>query len=321
MMTDLIPMQAAANVEGMIGAWLHAKASKSHRTRGAYTGIMAQFRGELARVGLDLDRIDARLYGLESADHSTTMIALIAQAWAGRGDPAPATFNHRLAVVSSFYAYALRQGLLHGADPLARVDRRKSQSYAQAKALDYERIDEALKGINRASEAGARDYAILAVALATGQRGAELAAMNVGDIERTSSALTVTFPHTKGDKVMRKILPLTSAAAHALLAWLDRRGQVEGDAPVWISLAKNTRGHRLTQRALADIWQKHLGTMRVHSTRHTFAHALEKSGMPISKIQHLLGHANISTTSRYLTALADGENDKLHELERLYGLG
>jgi integrase/recombinase XerD len=43
-----------------------------------------------------------------------------------------------------------------------------------------------------------------------------------------------------------------------------------------------------------------------HIFRHSFAVALIERGVPLNKIQALLGHANISTTSIYLKIASEG---------------
>ena len=104
-------------------------------------------------------------------------MALLAQAWAGQGEPSPATYNQRLAILSSCYRYAATHELLPPVNPISRVERRPVHAYATAVALEYTEVRRRLKRIDRATLAGKRDYALLAVALQTGRRVAELAGL------------------------------------------------------------------------------------------------------------------------------------------------
>lgn len=52
----------------------------------------------------------------------------------------PATYNQRLAILSSFYGYAHRQGLLTGENPIGRVERRPVNLYGDASALAYKEV-------------------------------------------------------------------------------------------------------------------------------------------------------------------------------------
>ena len=87
----------------------------------------------------------------------------------------PATYNQRLAILSSFYGYARRQGLLTGENPIGRVERRPVHLYGDASALAYKEVKNNLAAIDRSQPVGKRDYALLSVALQTGRRLSELA--------------------------------------------------------------------------------------------------------------------------------------------------
>src|SRR5205807_2011893 len=122
--------------------------------------------------------------------------------------PAPTTYNQRLACVSSFYRYAHKQGILEH-NPIERVERRRVQAYAGAKALTSEHVKQALTSIDRSTPAGARDYALLMVYLQTGRRLSEVANLELGDLEEQDGGssgggggkLQVTFRRCKGGKV------------------------------------------------------------------------------------------------------------------------
>src|SRR5262249_20871917 len=146
-------------------------------------------------------------------------LALAAQAWAGLGEAAPATYNQRLACLSSCYRYALRHGLLHGENPITRVQRQRVQAYSQAVALTPATIRRKLQAIDRSTLAGQRDHALLAVALQTGRRLAEIAALRRGDLRlHDDGRATLTFQCCKGGKTMRDTLP--APLTRTLLAWL-----------------------------------------------------------------------------------------------------
>jgi site-specific recombinase XerD len=377
-----------------IAAWLHAKfqRSGSAKTRTAYAATLGGFRAALAMEGLDLDSADPRRCRADvdgnlamgavsptpderalASDQASAVedraaaraaaIALVAQAYAARPaesryGPRPvaaATANLRLAALSSFYAYATRQDLLRGPNPIARVERRRVEAYAAARPLAYDDLRERLAAIDVASDAGLRDYALLLLGLHTGRRVAELAGMHCEHLLIRKRAVEIVWPRCKGGRTMRDELPRGGArgeAADALVAWVTRlygnAGERGGgsvgpkdnhlgiavvpiapaqpgrppERPIWVSLARNgTAGHPLTARAIAQLCEKRLGTSKVHTLRHTFARALEDAGAKVSEIQAALGHADLGTTGRYLARLRHGENRHLARLSSLYGLG
>src|ERR671933_115200 len=124
-MPDLVLGSAATPLDLALLAWLDAKSTRSgsKKTETAYTATMASFRAMLQQAGTDLDG-------------DLTAISLLAQAWAGQGSPSPATFNQRLAIISSFYSFAMKQGFLAG-NPIARVERRRVEAYAGARPAQH----------------------------------------------------------------------------------------------------------------------------------------------------------------------------------------
>jgi integrase len=266
---------------------------------------------------------------------------------------APSTANLRLAAISSFYTYALRQDLLRGVNPVARVERRRIEAYAAAHPLAYDDLRMQLADLDLTTDAGLRDYALLLIALSTGRRVAELAGMRQEHLTIRKRTVVIDWPRCKGGKRMRDELPrggARGAAADALVAWIERLAEAERDMraestnqhetavlvvsapssgqsgrsperPVWVSLARNgTAGHPLSVRAIAQLCEKRLGTSKVHALRHTFARALEDAGAKVSEIQAALGHADLGTTGRYLARLHQGENHHVGRLSALYGL-
>ncbi len=298
------------HIDLAIAAWLDAvyARSSSRATRRAYAATLTAFRAMLQRVRLDLDA-------------EPRLVALVAQQFAARRHPAAATHNARLAVLSSFYAYAVRLDLLPS-NPIARVARRPLQPYAGARSLDAAQLRLQLAAIDRTTLAGCRDVALLAIALTTGRRVAELAGLRRGDVRVAGDVVTLTWRRTKGGGRASDVLD--RAVGLALLAYLHRLHgagwrALAQDAAVW--RATRQRSPRpLTTRAIARICLRRLGTERVHALRHTFARELEAVGAPVSAIQARLGHASLATTGRYLAALRSAENPWAAALARRFGL-
>ena len=306
-------VEASAPLDLAIAAWLDDKAGPSGngRTRHAYAATLASFRAAIHAARLELDGPPAA-------------VALAAQGWAGQGQPAPATFNQRLAILSSFYAFARKQGLLAGENPIDRVERRRVQRYATARALPLEEVRRRLAAIDRATPEGQRDYCLLAVGLQTGRRVSELAGLRWGHIDVAGPQLTLTWARTKGGKVMRDTLPagLSRALAEYLRAVYG--GQLKGlekGAPVWASFSGRNPGAAIGITTVRRLCEEYLGTTRVHSLRHTFARALEETGAKLSEIQARLGHSNAATTGIYVSALRSNENPHADALAELLGLG
>jgi integrase/recombinase XerC len=318
-MTDLIPLdqhelvsRAHSALDLAIVAWLDAKRGRSGsvHTGKIYATTLADFRAELQRGRLDLDA-DPRA------------VALAAQGWAGRNSPAPATFNRRLAVLSSFYSFARKRGLLELDNPIGQVERRPVQGYAGTEALRPADVRSKLASISRATLDGMRDYALLSVALATGRRVAEIAGLRWGHVHLDQDRVRLHFARAKGGKVMSDVLP--AGPSRALTSYLAALygaslGELANNAPIWVRLDRAAEGRSaLSARSLENICQQRLG-VNFHGLRHTFARTMEDAGAKVSEIQGRLGHSSLQTTGRYLAALRAAENPHAERVAELLGL-
>jgi integrase len=304
------PPDPAVRRELAIASWLAEKAelSQSAETKRAYHATLIRFRQSLALAGLDLD-----------AEHH--QVALVAQAFAAAGRVKAATYNRRLAILSSFYTHAITRGLFEPPNPIDTIRRRRVQPYRAARALDAGFVRRCLGAIDRAALAGARDYVLLSVALVTGRRVGELAGLRYGDLEPTESGrVRLIWRRTKGDETHADLLPPRISAA--LLDYLGRvyeRWEDDpppADAAVWVSTSNHGRGAPITSQAIADICARHLKTSRVHRLRHTFARTMEQHGATTGEIQRRLGHKSIATTSLYLQTLTSEENPYAEAIEQ-----
>jgi site-specific recombinase XerD len=309
------PAQYVLSLDGCIAAWLKNKSERtgSAKTKRAYSDTINGFRAMLLAARptpLDLDSTDARA------------IRLAAEVFASGNGVSPATFNQRLAILSSFYTYAIKQEVLDK-NPIKLIDRRPVQEKDAALPMSDTEVMQAFSKIDRSTLDGLRDYALLSLAVTTGRRSRELASLVWSDIRLTAKKMLITWRRTKGNKQMRdEIEPRTRAA---LLVYLNALygadlGQLPKNAPVFVSLSKNNHKGSLSIQAVSDICKKHLGTSKVHTTRHTFAVNLEKAGASLSEIGARLGHASLKTTSDYMKRLHSAENPHAACLGEMFGI-
>lgn len=143
-----------------------------------------------------------------------------------------------------------------------------------------------------------RDRAIVELFYSSGLRLAELASLNLSDIDWQDASLRVTG---KGNKTRE--LPIGRMAMAALHRWRDERQQLanEGEPALFVSTRGGRLGHRAIQLRLARLSSHQAMDTPVHPhmLRHSFASHILESSSDLRLVQELLGHANIATTQIY----------------------
>jgi len=212
-----------------------------------------------------------------------------------RRGQAPRTIQRRLAAVRNLFDYLLREGAVQanpGVDITAPKVARRLPETLDADAMGR------LLDVREDHPIATRDRAIMELFYSSGLRLAELASLQLTDIDLAEGTVRVTG---KGAKT--RIVPVGAKAREALRDWIKVRPQLE-KAPsmaMFISRIGRTLSNRNIQ-ARVHYWARRLGLpqgVSPHTFRHSFAtHLLESSG-DLRAVQEMLGHADISTTQIY----------------------
>lgn len=210
---------------------------------------------------------------------------------------AASSIQRSLSAARSYFNWLSReQGERH--NPAAAVQApRKPRKLP--KAMDADQVDRYLQ-FEDDTPVARRDRAIAELFYSSGLRLAELAAIDLGDIDRHNQLLTVTG---KGQRT--RTVPVGRLALAAIDQWLQVRGEFAGGHGEQPALFLSQRGTRISARSIQSrlrLQGRRAGMsqdVHPHMLRHSFAsHMLESSG-DLRAVQELLGHANISTTQIY----------------------
>lgn len=170
--------------------------------------------------------------------------------------------------------------------------------------LEYEEIESILQAIDRTSTQGARDYTLLAIMFNTGARVQEIADLRFRDLQLSKPFQVRLFGKGRKERYC-PIWPQTASMLRSFCKAQDPESQPEAHvflnhrgAPLSRFGIRHILGKCL-QRARDDVPNLRKKRLHPHSMRHSTAVALLKSGVDLSTISHLLGHASPTTTSRY----------------------
>lgn len=139
----------------------------------------------------------------------------------------------------------------------------------------------------------ARDMALIHMLRATGARRAELAAVDVADIDLDEAL--VLLRHTKGKR--QRVQPFDGPCRAALMEWLLIRGDTPG--PLFTS----ERGGRLTAEGMKLVLRRLADRAKVEATSHDyrrgFAVQMRQKGLDVGHVANLLGHRTLAMAMLY----------------------
>ena len=191
----------------------------------------------------------------------------------------------------------------------AKLDRNHKKDY-----LTSGQVKEVLAGVDRSTEQGLRDYAMLFLMVTGGLRTIEVSRANIGDL-RTLGDNSVLYVQGKGREEKTDYIKLSAPAEQAIRAYLKARGEKDEEAPLFSSTSNNNRGARLTTRSVSGIVKTRLQQagydsekLTAHSLRHTAVTLSLLAGKDITEVQQFARHANIATTMIYNHALDKAKN-------------
>lgn len=209
----------------------------------------------------------------------------------------PRTAARKLAAIRAAFRYFTRTGLLEE-NPALSV-RAPKLPRELPDVLSIPEVTALLEAPDSSEPLGVRDRAILETLYSSGVRAAELAGMDLHDLDLGQGVVRVL-----GKRKKERMAHLGSYAVQALSAYLAARPQL--GAPAHGTVFVNARGGPLTTRSIQRIVEKYVRQIlperrevSPHTLRHTFATHMLDAGADLRVVQELLGHESLSSTQIY----------------------
>jgi site-specific recombinase XerD len=260
---------------------LHYAGGRGARTCEAYARDLEFFANFLGREATTAQRSDVKAFVLDLA---------------GKRRYQPAAIRRKLVALRRFFRWLIVEGRRDD-DPTVGVDSPKLPKRLPV-VLDEDQVAVLLRTpapAGRTPFQRARDRAILEVLYASGIRRAEVASLDLHDVDLKRRIMRVTG---KGNK-QRTVL-INEAAADAMRTYLGHRPRTSDNA-FFVSRG----GTRLGVRTIWEIVKtfERLSGMTFHASphvlRHSFATHLLENGADLMTIKELLGHESLATTQIY----------------------
>ena len=223
------------------------------------------------------------------------------------------TIQGYITTVKLFFAWCAQEGLYPNV--AEHIKGAKLDTEHKKDALSADQTSALLSGIDRETESGARDYAILSLMATTGLRTISVVDANVEDVT-TTYGIPVLFYRGKGHDQKAAYVKLAPQVVEAIRSYLSLRGETNSGDPLFASCANRNNGARMTTRSVSRIAAEHMEEAGVktdritaHSLRHTAATLNLLNGGTVEETMQLLGHKSITTTMIYSHALERIKNN------------
>lgn len=214
----------------------------------------------------------------------------------------PRTANTYLSGVRCLFRYLSDRGVPNIMNNIRNLKIKKGFAKLPITLEKYIEIEQTLKE-ERHDEATYRDYALFVLAVNCMLRECEMARSDKNDIVQVGSQYILNI-QGKGCDSKDDIAILEEDTLKAIIDYLEVRN--DNYEALFTSVATNHKGNRLTTRSISRIFKNILVRFGLdsslytgHSTRHTGATFLNKSGADIRNIQEVLRHKDINTTTIY----------------------
>lgn len=293
------PAHAVPTVQERISFWLE---NARPNTGAAYAGDLERFATWLGEVG-----IGAGFARLLSMPRSLALHTLERyQTHLKAQGRAPATINRAVSAINAALKEAAKAEVGPGVLPVKSL---KVRAYRDTKGPGLAKTTRLLDAIDAGDSPSAkRDRAIVLLMAQRGLRRAEVAALQVADVDLAGARIRV---RRKGADEA-DWLAICAATAEAVGAWLAVRATMAGprvDA-LFIVATNRKRGAAMTGDSIYRMLRargREIGEhIRPHGLRHgAITELIQRSNGNVAMAQAFAGHANPSTTTRYIDNLND----------------
>ncbi len=203
-----------------------------------------------------------------------------------------------------FFQFAVAEGLAER-NPVEGIKGLRRPRGHLKRDLTRTELRRLFEVIDRSTELGLRDYAMITLMVRNGLRIIEIHRANVGDLD-TRQGRKILHIWGKGRDERDEFVVLAEPTERALLEYLSRRGEVPPEAPLFTKVGTHTEEGRLSTRHIrrrVTHYMKRAGvkTDRTspHSLRHSFVTLAIEGGASLLEAQTAARHRSIQTTMIY----------------------
>lgn len=216
-----------------------------------------------------------------------------------------ATLRLYTTVTKSFFSFTARKAIYPNVAADVTLKLRKTNTHSK-RALTNEQAQKLLASVEGNDVLAKRDRAILALALTCGLRTCEISRANVGNL-RADAGGGYLDVQGKGRLTADATVKIAPKVFSLLQSYLEMRGELADDSPLFISESRQNRGVRLSVQSVQKMIKRRLQAAGVyaknavtpHSCRHFAATCALKGGVDVREVSAMLRHSSLNVTLVY----------------------
>ena len=211
----------------------------------------------------------------------------------------PPSQSRILSGIKSFFGYMSLEGYRKDNPTLLLETPKTRKTFPDTLAL--QEVDALIQSIDENSKHGIRNRCMLELLYSCGLRVSELTSLKHSDLFFEKGLIRV---RGKGDKL--RWVPIADSTIDQVDAYLKLQFHKKVARGFEDVLFLNNRGKSMTRVMVFTIVKKAAIDANIqknispHTLRHSFATHLVENGADIQLVQHMMGHASITTTERYI---------------------
>lgn len=222
--------------------------------------------------------------------------------------------------VKRFFSWAVSEGLCPKNPAEAIKGAKVKTDNTKRDAFALEDAQGLLNSIDRTTDKGKRDYAMILLCMTAGLRIVELQRARIKNME-TMAGEHVLYVQGKGHDEADDYKKIDSRAYEAIMEYLATRKHREKDSALFASVGNRSKEQPLTEPALSSIIKGRMKDagfdshkLSAHSLRHTSVTFALETGVTIQEAQAHARHASPETTMIYSHNL---KKQKMHTEQRI----
>ena len=224
----------------------------------------------------------------------------------------PTTIQNYIIAVRLFFQWTETAGIYPNVAQHikgAKVSRSHKRDY-----LTSAQLKSVLDSIDRSTEQGRRDYAIISLMIVGGLRDIEVHRANVEDLRHLGDNIVLYLQGKNRDERTDYVIVPIEVEKSIRASLADRKG-ADGKSPLFVSLSNNSKGQRISTRSVSGTVKKSFkragydnSRLTSHSLRHSAVTLAVLGGNSVQDVQQFARHADISTTMVYFHEMDKTQN-------------